>query len=402
MTTHDSHPFFDLAAVACLAAVSAGTSLVALGDPKLRFLIGAPLLAFLPGYALVSALFPARGPTGADSGLPEDTSHGLFETNRTNRGFGMAGFERIALGIGISILLTPALAAVLMFIGLFDSFVLVGALTAVTLLGVLVGAVRRYRLPEAERYDVGVGSALSSLRTLFHPNAGTNRIVTVLLIVSVFLFAGTAAYAAVAPQKGEAYTSFYVLSQNESGEYVAADYPQNLSAGESATFRLGVASHEHEETTYTLVVERQRVKRSGGNYTVAASSEVTRKQFTLAPDQTWTNEVTVEPEASSGDVRVKYYLYRGEAPNDPSDTGAYRTLRTWISLGNDRAQAETSGMQGNRDTEASSDGVERTEMETETTATTGTAQPSTATAETNTSSTDTSGDGPTGTEITTP
>lgn len=342
MTSHDSHPFFDLVVVACLAAVSVSVSLVPVGDPKLRFLVGAPLLAFLPGYALVSALFPARGPADADSGIPEDTSHGLFETNRTNRGFGMSGFERIALGIGVSILLTPALAAVLMAVDLFGSYVLVGVLAAVTGGGVVIGAVRRYRLPANERYDIGLGSTLGSLRTLFHPAAGTNRIVTVVLIASVLLFTATAAYAAVTPQTGESYTSFYVLSQNQDGDFVAADYPTNLSSGQSATFRVGVANHRHEETRYTLVVERQQMRRSDGDYAVVQSAEVTRRQFTLASNQTWTDEVTVQPGTPSGDVRVRYYLYRGDAPNDPSAAGAYRTLRTWISLGGDAEQTGTS------------------------------------------------------------
>ena len=43
----------------------------------------------------------------------------------------------------------------------------------------------------------------------------------------------------------------------------------------------------------------------------------------------------VAPTATGEDLRLTYYLYRGDAPSDPSEGSAYRTLSLWVDVSGD-------------------------------------------------------------------
>jgi uncharacterized membrane protein len=100
-----------------------------LNETPLRIVLGIPLVLFIPGYSLISALFPKNDE--------------------------LDGIERIALSIGLSI-------CVVVFIGLALNYTPWGirlgpillSISAFTLILAGVSAVRRMRLPVSERFVI--------------------------------------------------------------------------------------------------------------------------------------------------------------------------------------------------------------------------------------------------------
>lgn len=117
---------------AALAADAAGV---------VRAALVAPLLAFLPGYALLAALFPS-GARDADPTVPDAAAAGT-------RALALSWSERCAFAVALSLLLLAPCAAA----GrppAADRSVL--ALAALSTLAYGVGVARRLRRPPARRY----------------------------------------------------------------------------------------------------------------------------------------------------------------------------------------------------------------------------------------------------------
>src|SRR5262245_13923461 len=64
-----SHKSFDLALVCALALAAMALTLLGVSSPALRLLLGLPLALVLPGYALMSALFPRHRLGGVERTL---------------------------------------------------------------------------------------------------------------------------------------------------------------------------------------------------------------------------------------------------------------------------------------------------------------------------------------------
>ena len=123
----------------------------------------------------------------------------------------------------------------------------------------------------------------------------------------------TVAFIAVNPTQGsEPFTEFYVL--NSDGN--ASNYPSNLTVGETGELTVGVANHEHEETTYTVVA-------------LLNESTVGQHNMTVADGSSQEEQVTFTPQ-STGTYRLRLLLFAENTPMSNSDP--YRRLRLWISV----------------------------------------------------------------------
>jgi uncharacterized membrane protein len=136
------------------------------------------------------------------------------------------------------------------------------------------------------------------------------------------------AYAMAAPQEGEGYSSLGLYTQNESGELVASGYPSNVSVGEPARLTAVVENNEHERAEYTLVVELQRVD----DGSVVEDAVVDRTSLALGADERWTRRLAPEPPFTGDSLRLTFFLYRGDAPTDPSADTAYRRAFVWLDV----------------------------------------------------------------------
>lgn len=318
-----------LAVVAALLLVDAFVLAVGpvrpIADPPLlvRIVVGFPVLFFVPGYALLAALFP---------GEPADRS--AADTRLVPIRDGLAFPTRLALSFGVSVAALPVVAVALAFSPWgFGTESLLGLLTVVVLVVGTIGAVRRSRLPPADRFEVPATRWASDLVGFVTDARGPVAVgVHLLLVASVVLAASGLAYAMFVPPADPPFVDFMLLTESGDGDYVSSGYPTNFTRGSAGSVVVGIANHRGERTRYSVVVELQRVDATGSDVRVLERSELDRFGVTVGPDETWYGPRRVVPDLVGEDLRLAFYLYRGDAPAEPARRTAEEHLHLWIDV----------------------------------------------------------------------
>lgn len=314
-------------AVWYLIATTAAIGLPVIRTSPLRVLLGLPLVLFVPGYLFIVALFPEQGSTS------EDAADSTAET-------GIDGIERVALSFGTSIAIVPLIGLILNFTPFGIRLVpILTAILIVCLTTLAIAARRRHELPPAERFQVDVRGAITTAWTeLTTAESQTDAALNVLLVISVLLAVGSVGYAVAVPKQGEAFTEFYLLTENEDGELTADEYPTELTRGEPVTLTVGIGNHEHEPVNYSVVVVLQRatlVNETGSNETIVRVQEqqqLHELQTRLEHNETWHEQHSLRPQMIGSQLRLTYLLYRGSPPATPSTDTAYRELHLWVNV----------------------------------------------------------------------
>jgi uncharacterized membrane protein len=296
------------------AAIAPGVS-----DSPIRLVLGFVYVFFVPGYVLTAVLFPRTSEP-----VPDEFESLLGPIDRN-----FTGLERGCLSVGLSIPIV-ALLALLISASPFalSLVVLLVALGGFTLLGTAVATRRRLRLPEENRFELDLRSgwreAIAGAAEI-----RSDRIINVLLLLSVLLASASIAYAATTPRDNQEYTRFYLLSGNGGGELVADNY----TAGPNGTgdVVVGIENHEYERVNYSTVVLLRPVTTDGTSTTAEPGREVLRYDTTLSHNETGRTRVDVPPTDRDGDYRLEFLLYRGDVPGDPTAESAYR--HTHLLLG---------------------------------------------------------------------
>ncbi len=338
----------DLVAVVVLTLLTLGSVfLPVVRETPLRIVLGLVFVLFLPGYAIIAALFPEDGSPPGEDGRPDDWADETSDSGAqpapqaTDRG--IDGIERVALSIGLSIAVVPLLGLLLNFTPWGIRLVPV-ALTIAVVTGVatVVAAFRRRALPAEERFEVPYREWVAAGRSeLLEPDSKSDAILNVVLALSVMLAVGSVAYAVAVPTEGEQFTEFYLLTEDEDDELVADDYPEEFVQGESEPVVVGIGNHEHEPVEYTVIVQQQRVATEGNETQVDERQQLDRFEATLSHNETLHHEHELEPTMTGEDLRVEYLLYRGDPPANPAAENAYRTLHLWVSV--EDAESESDG-----------------------------------------------------------
>lgn len=327
-----------------LAAVLAGVGLTNLAvflpvvrETPLRIVFGLAFVLFLPGYAFIAALFHEAGesPVGepdAEQAIDEESpAH-----HRSDRG--IDGIERVALSFGLSIAVVPLIGLVLNFTPWGIRLVpIVVSVSGFTVVCTAVAARRRWRLPPDERFAVPYRAWLHAGREeLFDPDTRLDGALNALLVASILLAVGSVGYAVAVPKQGETFTEFYILTENESGVLVAANYPTEFQRGESKPVVIGVGNQEHQRMAYTVVVELQGVRIVGANNTTVRVQEQVGldrlRTGSLGHNATWRHRYAITPTMTGEELRLAFLLYRGKAPPRPTVNNSYRELHLWINV----------------------------------------------------------------------
>lgn len=317
--------WIDLAFVAAaVPAVSTAFLWLPEGSPTRTFLV-LPFLFFFPGYSVVAALYPQNG---------RHEYEGRLARLRTPIKRRIDRVERLVLGIGVSVALVPILGVFVSFLGIpLTTFTMVVGVDVIVVLGVVTGFYRRLRLPESERFSLPFWPALNGL---FRPFAGTqsrrHRLLTGLLIVLVICSLAGFGYGLVAKPSAERYTGLSVVTETDSGEYVAGGYPTNLTRGENASMVVGIENHEGRTVTYTVVPVVQRVDRSGEEVTVREQRRLEPIRASVGPNETAYRRHTFTPRTVGEDLRLAYVLYRGDPPRSVTVNSGYRHVHLWITV----------------------------------------------------------------------
>ena len=168
----------------------------------------------------------------------------------------------------------------------------------------IIARVRRRGLVEDERLTISFSFRLHSWRG----QSRLDKILSVILIVAILGAAGTTGYVIATPKQAERFTEFYVLGP----EGKVGGYPEELTAGETATVIAGIVNYEHEEVSYQIEVVIDG----------ATNNEVT--DIVLGPEQKWEREVLFTPASSEVEHKVEFVLYKNGEP--------YSRLHLWVNV----------------------------------------------------------------------
>lgn len=316
------HPPVDVLIVLLLVAVVDVVILVGSSNyAGVRLVAGTLLLIALPGYTVVSALFPGWRATPRAS--PE--GDGV-------RVSGDELLERLALSLGAGLALVPVLALVLDSLGFgLGTTSVAAALTVIVTAGLGVALVRRGSLPADRRFRVGIGLWIDDVRRSFS-SGGASLALELLLVVAVVGATAGLGSALAFPVDGEAYSSFALRTEAPDGSLVAGDFPDELTAGANESLVATVENYEGERTNYTIVVQIQRIEPGDSGPQVVEREELSRAERSLDPGERWTYDHTVSPEGTGTEMRLTYLLYRGPVPSTPTESNADRSVYLWVDV----------------------------------------------------------------------
>ena len=320
--------YLDLALVIALAG-SIAFGIFAGVEGAIRIALAAPLVLVLPGYALVSILFPEAG----DGETPpfDDEKTGLWNPITTDGGIGR--IERFVLSVVLTMAIVPLVALVSSATpwGVTLEPILIGVV-AVTIALSLLGILARWRCPPDRRFTASIpAAALWFTRTRTPYDTTSTTPFNALLALSVVILLASAGYAIANPPQHDGFTEFAVDTEPVTGE-TETMYVSSYTQGATQELPLAITNREHRETSYTTVVLLQRVTVDGDDVTVTETDELARESATVSDGETYRQSIEIAPTMAGDDLRLLVLLYEGEPPDDPTAENAYRVLRLPIEV----------------------------------------------------------------------
>ncbi|KAB1198504.1 MULTISPECIES: DUF1616 domain-containing protein [Haloferax] len=299
--------------------------------PLLKVLFGLPMVLFVPGYLVVALLFPRRY-------TPDGSDHSSRPAQSYYRGlaFGKSQITwktRAILSVGMSFVVVPLLGVVVALLtgSVVEQSILM-AMNVFVIGAVVVGTIQRLYIPAEKRLTVPLREWAQSTSEFFSGGSRVDSILSVVFVVSVVVAVGVMGFALLSPDNGETYTNVALLTEDENGSLVASGYPTDFTTGEGSEMVLRVENYEDAETTYSVVVELQRVSIADNSSTVTEETQLLRTQETVSAGETWEYPHTISPTMEGENLRLAYHVYKGEVPDDPNMENSYRNLHLWISV----------------------------------------------------------------------
>ena len=253
-----------------------------LSQTPLRTILGLIMVLFLVGYSLISALFPGK----------KD----------------LDGIERIALSFGLSIAVTPLIGLILNYTpyGIRETPILI-TLSLFTIACTIIAHSRRMKLDEKDRFSLSLTYKLNL------PGKKIDKILTIVLILSILAAISAVIYVIVTPKEGEKFTEFYILGPGG----MADDYPTNLGVGVNGTVTLGVVNHEYAPTNYTIEV-------------ILHNETLEEMPVQLSHNESHIRDYIFTPRMN-GTQKLEFLLHK-EGLREP-----YRRVHLWITVINQTA-----------------------------------------------------------------
>lgn len=282
----------------------------------LRPALAVPFLLVFPGYAVLSALFPAA---------PQPASAG-----RTDRPRGIDIAERAGLTIAVSI---PVLIALVIGLTVLGPGLQVGPATnalGLVTIGVLqVAALRRRRLEREQRFRVSPTAAFDRLVSTGSTRATLSGIT---LIVAVLLAAGVMLFAIVAPPAAGSYTELAIYGAQDDGEYAIGALPAAIEPNTAVDAGVEVSNQHDDSHQYVAIVQQQRLD----GETVRDRTRLERIEYDLASGQTNRRDIAISPDTTVDQpVRIAVLLYDttdGSVPDEATLENADQAGYFWLTV----------------------------------------------------------------------
>jgi len=276
-----------------------------LGD-ALSIIFGLPIIVFIPGYVLLSALFP---------------------TKKTQQGLNF--IERIALAIGLSLVMVAIIGIGLNY-SPFDIQPVSSSLFLLLYI-ICVGAVAFYRwlkTPDEDRFTISFNL---SIKKPFENKIDKAFIAVIIVLAIVSL--GTFAYIALNPKTVKSYSEFYLLGPT--GE--TSNYPQELIKGENATVILGITNHEEKTINYNIDVWvlNQTTNSSETNITEVKNAYFLEKINVTIPSSgindylwkpQWSYNYSFSLNMSGEDIKLVFLLFKESTKTYHTDRDYNNTI----------------------------------------------------------------------------
>lgn len=256
-----------------------------LNTTPIRAVLGLPMVWFLPGYALIAALFPGK----------KD----------------LDGIERIALSFGLSIAVVPLIGLMLNFtpFGIRLLSVLI-SISVFTLIMCLITYYRRSRLTEDEAYGFNLTDIYPGAKELLNGDTKLDKILSGILVLSIIFSVIILVYVIVSPIHGEKFTEFYILGN----EGKADNYPTTIASGNNSSLIVGIVNHEYSPENYTFLI-------------LLENNTLSRKEIQLEHNSTWEERTYFTPEIKGNNLKLDFLLYK-----DNNLTVPYRNLHLWVNV----------------------------------------------------------------------
>lgn len=287
-----------------------------IGGASLRTFIGLPALLILPGYVVMAITYPGRR-------QPGERASGLLDR-----------LERVALWFGMSIAVLPMFGVVLGSVWSFTASVVVTGYTVALLAGLGVATIRRLRRPPAYRAGTPVVELLTRFdprrRRSEHPAVAAS---TVVLAIAIVVAVGAVGFVVATPYQSGDSSTLYLVTENETGAQVASGYPTTMTVNETDSLTVGIRNHEDRREAYTVIATLEVVQNSSGGTDVVERAELARIDAVIEPGEDWTKRHTVSPPIAGEQLRLHYYLYRGDGgPATTTAASAYRDAYLWVDV----------------------------------------------------------------------
>lgn len=262
-----------------------------LSESFVRTVLSLPLVLFLPGYALISLLFPAKQ--------------------------GLEGVERVALSIGTSVVIVPLTGLVLNYtpFGIREMPLLV-SLSAFIVLACAGAYVRRQQLPEEKVFEVPFKASFHSLlvEVLRKPESSIEKTTRVFLAISILALVGAVAYTIIVPYEQYPFTEFYILGPEGKADNYTTEYIQ----GESGTVIVGITNHELRTVNYTVDVRLE-------NKSLALPENL--RHIRLEDNATLEQPLEITPSIEGKNMELQFLLFNDTEKEVPNED-----LRLWINV----------------------------------------------------------------------
>lgn len=247
-----------------------------------RTIFAIPTILFIPGYVLITALFPNKD----DMGIT----------------------ERISIGFGLSIAIVSLLG---LFLSLTFGIRLIPILITLYTYTIIIVLVVIYRQGKSQKSQKYVQSRIDNIvDSNARPRREMDNILTVILIFMSILASVTVYYAIATPKAGEKFTEFYVLNTDRKAD----NYSTSLLLNSPTTLYVGAANNEYRSMNYTVNI-------------VMNSSVLATEKLVLNHGDVWEKNITFVPDKIGTNMKLELLLFKEDDYNIP-----YRKLRLWINV----------------------------------------------------------------------
>ena len=282
-----------------------------INETFIRVIFTVPVILFIPGYVLISALFPEKK--------------------------SIDGIERFALSVGLSIAVVPLIGLGLNYtpFGIRLNPIVI-SLVLFTVIMMVITIIRRARLPKDEAFAVPFEKVKPALKEeLFPKGQGKfDKALSIILIIAILVAAVTTVFVIAFPKDGEKFTEFYILGADK----MADDYPEEFAAGTEQFVWIGIGNHEYRDVTYTVeaLLMNAEWDTEAEASVIHASKMLDRFEVTVPEGTTYLEEYFFTIDDTEYN-RLEFLLYEGTVPEETASAeekmdSSYRDLHLWIKV----------------------------------------------------------------------